>query len=388
MLIAMFCAGVATFAQLYSPQPVLPSISADLGVDAASGALMVSAGTLGLALFALPWTYVADRWGKVPAMITAVCAATLLGLIIPWIPQYGLLLGLRFLQGAALAGMAGVAVAYITEETHALHAGLATGLYVSGTTIGGLSGRLIAGPLTQLTGDWRMALTGVSVVGAGAAVAFVVLVPRARRFSPAPAQGALRQTVDRIAGHLRNPAMLSLFLLAFILMGAFVTVYNYVSYKLEAPPYLLSQTAIALIFLAYLSGTFTSTAAGRLVARWGAMRVTTLGIAVMLLGLGLTVLQPFGWVLTGIVLLTMGFFAAHSVASGWTGQLAGAARAQGTALYNVFYYLGSALVGWLGGFFYEAGGWPLTGAFCAVLVVAGSAVALPVLRRGSGERHS
>ena len=181
--------------------------------------------------------------------------------------------------------------------------------------------------------------------------------------------------------------MLSLFLLALILMGAFVTVYNYVSYKLEAPPYLLSQTAIALIFLAYLSGTFTSTAAGRLVARWGAMRTTTLGIAVMLLGLGLTVLEPFGWVLTGIVLLTMGFFAAHSVASGWTGQLAGDARAQGTALYNVFYYLGSALVGWLGGFFYEAGGWPLTGSFCAVLVVAGSLVALPVLRRRSGERH-
>ncbi|MCP3426427.1 MFS transporter [Rothia sp. AR01] len=349
MLVAMFCAGVATFAQLYAPQPVLPSISDALGVDAASGALMVSAGTLGLALFALPWTYVADRWGKVPTMIAAVCAATVLGLLIPWVPQYGVLLLLRFVQGAALAGMAGVAVAYIAEETHALHAGIATGLYVSGTTIGGLSGRLIAGPLAQASGDWRIALTGVSVVGAAAAVAFVVLVPRARRFTPSPARGALRQTASRVAGHLRNPRMLSLFLLAFILMGAFVTVYNYVSFKLEAPPYLLSQGAIALIFLAYLSGTFTSTAAGRLVARWGQLRVTVLGILVMLLGLGLTVLDPFGWVLTGIVLLTMGFFAAHSVASGWTGQLAGAARAQGTALYNVFYYLGSALIGWRGG---------------------------------------
>ncbi|SQC37543.1 Inner membrane transport protein ynfM [Rothia kristinae] len=132
MLIAMFCAGLATFAQLYSPQAVLPSIARDLGVDAASAALMVSAGTLGLALFALPWTYLADRWGKVRAMEIAVVSATVLGLVIPWIPHFGSVLVLRLAQGAALAGMAALAVSYISEETHALHAGAATGLYVAG----------------------------------------------------------------------------------------------------------------------------------------------------------------------------------------------------------------------------------------------------------------
>lgn len=381
MLAAMFCAGVATFAQLYSPQAVLPSMAADLHQDAASVALMVSAATLGLALFALPWTYVADRRGKVRSMETAVVAATVLGLVIPWVPSFGLMLVLRLAQGAALAGMAGLAVAYITEETHVLHAGAATGLYVSGTTIGGLSGRLLAGPVAQYSGSWRIAITAVSLLAAVAAVAFILLIPRARRFEPVPHTGAIQETGHRIATHLRNPSMLSLFLLAFTLMGAFVTVYNYVGFKLEAPPYLLSQTAIAMLFLAYLSGTFTSTAAGRLAVRWGRLHLMVFGILVMLAGIGLTMARPLVVVILGLVLLTMGFFAAHSVASAWTGKEAGVAKAQGTALYNVCYYAGSALIGWVGGFFFSAGGWTLTGLFCILLVACGSAVAVTVLHR-------
>lgn len=381
MLVAMFCAGVATFAQLYSPQAVLPSISRDLGIDAAAAALMVSAGTLGLALFALPWTYAADRWGKVRTMEAAVVLATALGLVIPWVPHFGALLVLRLAQGAALGGMAGVAVAYIVEETHVLSVGLATGLYVSGTTVGGLSGRLLSGPVAQATGSWREAVMAVSVLGAVAAVLFMVLVPRARRFVPVPSAGALRRTASRIGGHLRNPSTVSLFLLAFVLMGAFVTVYNYVGFTLEAPPYLLTQTQIALLFLAYLSGTVASTVGGRIAARWGRLRVVLAGIATMVAGILLTTARPLPVVVLGLVLLTIGFFAAHAVASAWTGVVAGAAKAQGTALYNVFYYTGSALVGWIGGYFYAAGGWPATGVFCIVLVVLGGAVAGWVLHR-------
>ncbi|OAX52847.1 MFS transporter [Rothia kristinae] len=381
MLIAMFCAGLATFAQLYSPQAVLPSIARDLGVEAASAALMVSAGTLGLALFALPWTYLADRWGKVRAMEIAVVAATVLGLVIPWIPHFGTVLVLRLAQGAALAGMAALAVSYISEETHALHAGAATGLYVAGTSLGGLAGRLISGPMAEVTGSWRVAVMTVSVLAGAAAVAFIVLVPRARRFVPVPPEGALRETAHRIGLQLRNPAMLSLFLLAFILMGAFVTVYNYVGFTLEAPPYLLSPSVIALLFLAYLSGTFASTTAARFSARFGRLHVVGACVAVMLVGIGLTLTRPLWLIVVGLVLLTMGFFAAHSVASGWAGLEAGVAKAQGTALYNVFYYAGSALVGWVGGFFYAAGGWLATGLFCAGLLVVGSAVACPVLHR-------
>ncbi|WP_238654504.1 MFS transporter [Rothia uropygialis] len=380
MLVAMFCAGVATFAPLYSPQAVLPSIASDLNRDVASVALIVSAATLGLALFALPWTYVADRWGKNRTMAIAIITATLLGLLIPWVPHFGMLLFFRFVQGAALAGLAGVAVAFITEETQPLHAGAATGLYVSGTTIGGLAGRLISGPVAQFTDNWRIAIVSVAVLATAAAVAFLILLPKARRFTPVPASGAIRTTLGRIGGHLRSPGMVSLFLLAFTLMGAFVTVYNYVGFKLELPPYSLSEVAISLLFLAYLSGTFTSSVAGRLAARFGRLTTILMSMFVMIAGVLLTTTAPLVLVVIGLVLLTMGFFAAHSAASAWTGLLAGDGKAQGTAMYNLFYYAGSAVVGWAGGFFYIAGGWILTGWFCIAVVAFGALFSGVVLR--------
>jgi MFS family permease len=61
LLAALACAGIATFAQLYSPQAVLPLISSDLDVGAASAALVISASTVGLAIGVIPWSALADR---------------------------------------------------------------------------------------------------------------------------------------------------------------------------------------------------------------------------------------------------------------------------------------------------------------------------------------
>ena len=68
LLAALFCAGVATFAQLYSPQAVLPLISADLRIGAAEAALTISASTVGLAIGVIPWSTLADRIGRVRAI--------------------------------------------------------------------------------------------------------------------------------------------------------------------------------------------------------------------------------------------------------------------------------------------------------------------------------
>src|SRR5258708_39880387 len=81
LLAALFCAGVATFAQLYSPQAVLPLISKDLGVGAANAALMVSASTVGLAIGVIPWSALADRIGRGKAISISVTVATLVGML-------------------------------------------------------------------------------------------------------------------------------------------------------------------------------------------------------------------------------------------------------------------------------------------------------------------
>ena len=98
VLIGLAAAGMATFAQLYSVQGVLPGIARDLDITASSAALTVSAATLGLAAAVIPWSAAADRFGRLPVMRVAIVAAVILGLLVPFSPDLPILLMLRFAE--------------------------------------------------------------------------------------------------------------------------------------------------------------------------------------------------------------------------------------------------------------------------------------------------
>ncbi|MBT1002844.1 MFS transporter [Paenarthrobacter sp. DKR-5] len=375
---ALALAGVATFAQLYSPQGILPLVARDLSVTAAQAALSISVATLGLAAAVLPWSFAADRMGRVRAMATAVIAATVLGLLVPLAPDFGTLLVLRGLEGAALGGIPALAVAYLNEEVHRSHAVLAAGTYVAGTTIGGLSGRLIAGPVAQLAG-WRAGTLAVSLCAAAAAAGFLLLTPRQLRFTPSALRP--RAAFALLGLQLRRPVLLALYGQAFLLMGGFVAVYNYLGFRLEARPYLLPTSLVSLMFIAYLAGTVSSRRAAQLTARFGRRAVLLGGHATMAAGLLITLAGPLPLVLAGLVVLTAGFFAAHSIASGWTGAAADTGKAQAASLYNLAYYSGSSLLGWAAGFAFQAFGWTALALSVLGLTVLAALTARAVLPR-------
>ena len=71
------------------------------------------------------------------------------------------------------------------------------------------------------------------------------------------------------------------------------------------------------------------------------------------------------------------------MASSWAGVAARGGRAQSTSLYNLGYYGGSSLFGWLAGLLFEAAGWAATVLGIAALVLCATAVAVLVLRRAA-----
>jgi predicted MFS family arabinose efflux permease len=378
VLAGLAFAGVATFAQLYSTQAVLPIMATDLRITAAEAALTISLATVGLAVTVIPWSFLADRIGRVRAMAIGISAATVLGLLVPLAGSFEVLLGLRLLEGMALGGIPAIAIAYLNEEVNKAHAALAAGSYVAGTTLGGLAGRLVAGPVGELWG-WRAAALAVSLLATVAAVLFLLLVPKARGFTPAQAAG-LRGASRTLAGHLRNPRLLALYVQAFLMMGGFVAVYNYLGFRLAGPGFGLPATLISLIFLAYLSGTVSSRWAAALTLRFGRRNVLLAGVLLMVAGLALTLTQPLALILLGLVVFTGGFFAAHSIGAGWTGSIATSGRAQAASLYNLSYYLGSSVIGWAGGLVFQSWGWPalaLTVMVLACLTAVTVAVAHP-----------
>ncbi len=378
LLLGLFLAGVATFAQLYSPQGLLPLISGELGIVASDAALMISLATLGLALGVIPWSYAGDRLGRKRAMGWAILAASVCALLSATMPGIGGVLTFRLLEGFALGGVPALALAYLNEEVHAASSARAAGTYIAGTTLGGLAGRLVAAPVGEWLG-WRTGLLTVTVLAIACAVAFLLLAPTARGFTPH--RTTLRGAVAALSGNLRSGPLLLIYAQGFLLMGGFVAMYNYLGFHLAGPPYHLPLTVVSFVFLAYLAGTWTSPLAGRLAGRYGRRPVLLVCTAVMAAGVLLTLVPWLPVVLVATVLFTGGFFAAHAVASGWAGAAAVAGRAQSTALYNFGYYAGSSLFGWLGGVFLTAAGWPgavlMTAALTGVALVLGWFIRTP-----------
>ncbi|WP_076260007.1 MFS transporter [Intrasporangium flavum] len=378
ILVGLGAAGIATFAQLYSPQGLLPTLARGLGVDAAEAALSVSVATLGVALAVLPWSWVADRVGRLRAMQVAIIASTLLGVAVALAPNLPALLGLRLVEGMALGGLPALAVTYLHDEVHASHTAAAAAAYISGTTVGGMTGRLVAGPLAGVIG-WRGALLAVAALCAVASAVFLRLMPRARGWAPT-GRATLAVVLAGVRTSVRDPWLLALYAQGALLMGGFVAVYNYLAFRLEGPEFALPATIGSLIFAAYAAGTVSSRLTGRLVPRFGRRAVLVGGTATMVAGAVATLSGALVIVVAGLLVFTAGFFAAHATASAWVGARATTGRAQATALYNVAYYSGSAVVGWLLGYAWSGRGWAGVVASVVTLAVVALGVALSALR--------
>ncbi len=367
MLVGLGAAGVATFAQLYAPQGLLPTLADDLRISASQAALSLSVATWGVALSVLPWSLLADRLGRLRAMKIAISTAAVAGLLVALSPGLESLLAVRFFEGVALGGLPALAMTYLHDEVHPRSTAAAAAAYISGTTIGGASGRLLAGPLTELIG-WRLALAAVAAVCLGAALIFLRLMPPARTYVPQPRTdwSGLAGTVRRC---LSDRTLLALYAQPLLIMGGLVAVYNYLGFRLEGPGFGLPVIAASLIFAAYGAGTVSSRLVGRGVPRFGRRPVLITGLLTMITGTLLTLSAWLPLVIAGLVILTAGAFVVHAVASAWVGHHARVGRAQATALYNVSLYTGSAVIGWVAGFGWVAFGWSATVGVVVVLAV-------------------
>jgi YNFM family putative membrane transporter len=316
---------------------------------------------------------ISDRVGRRQMMTLSLFAASTLTLLSTLIPGWHALLVSRLLTGIALAGIPAVAMAYVAEEVDPICIGGAMGLYIAGSAIGGMVGRLAASVISDWLG-WRAALAIIGGCSLTGALIFWRTAPPSRSFVARKHDWASFSASLR---HLRSDAALPwLYTAGFLLMGALVTAYNYVSFYLLRPPYSLSQSAVGAIFLFYIVGSFSSTWFGQLAGRLGRRRVFWIPILTFLAGVALTAFSPLACVILGIGVLTAGYFGAHSVASSWVSRRGRAARAQASAFYLSFLYVGSSVLGSAGGVAWSRAGWLGVASFIGVLLVFALLIAL------------
>ncbi|WP_419721525.1 MFS transporter [Pantoea vagans] len=370
--LALFSAGLATFALLYCVQPILPVLSQQFGVSPATSSLSLSISTGLMALGLLVTGPLSDAIGRKSVMVTALMLAAICTLISATMTSWHGILIMRALLGLSLSGVAAVGMTYLSEEMDARVVAFSMGLYISGNSIGGMSGRLLSGVLTDLF-SWRIAVAVIGCFSLASALMFWKILPASRHFRPITLRP--RNLLINFRLHWRDPGLPWLFAEGFLLMGAFVTLFNYIGYRLLDAPWHLSQAVVGLLSVVYLTGSWSSPKAGALTGRLGRGPVMLGATAIMLLGLLVTAFDSLWLILPGMMMFTAGFFAAHAVASGWIGPRARRARGQASSLYLFSYYVGSSVAGTLGGLFWHNFGWSGVTLFISVLLILALLVA-------------
>ena len=364
--LALFSAGLATFALLYCVQPILPVLSQEFGVSPAESSFSLSISTGLMAVGLLFTGPLSDAIGRKSVMVVALLLAAIFTLLSAMMTSWHAILIMRALIGLSLSGVAAVGMTYLSEEIHPSVVAFSMGLYISGNSIGGMSGRLLSGVITDFS-SWRVAVMAIGCFALASALMFWKILPASRHFRPASLRP--RNLLINFRLHWRDQGLPLLFAEGFLLMGAFVTLFNYIGYRLLSAPWSLSQAVVGLLSVVYLTGSWSSPKAGALTAKYGRGPVMLGATAIMFCGLLITAFTSIWLILVGMMLFAAGFFAAHAVASGWIGARARRAKGQASSLYLFSYYVGSSVAGTLGGVFWHNYGWMGITVFISALLL-------------------
>ncbi len=364
--LAVAVAGFATFVNLYPPQAILPLLAASFGIGLPQTSLSITVPLFAVATVAPFAGAVSDRLGRKRIVVVATILLTLPTLLVATAQTFATLLAWRFLQGLLLPFIFAVTVAYIADETEGTEAIQTTGLYASGTIVGGFCGRFFAGILSDFFG-WRAAFASLAVLTAAAAAIVAALLPKERRFRPM--RGGLAVMLRAYRAHLQNARLLATCAVGFGMLFSLVASFTFVNFRLAAAPFDLGPAQQGAVFAVYLLGAVAAPLAARLVAAIGRRRTLVYAVAVGIAGQLLTLLPSLTAVIAGLGATCIGLFVTQALALSFIGTAARQARSAAVGLYVAIYYVGGALGGVVPIPLWQHAGWPgVVAEVCAVMV--------------------
>jgi YNFM family putative membrane transporter len=360
--LAVGLAGYCTFINLYSPQAILPLLSQEFGAGAAEISAIITASTLAVALTA-PFTgAVADVLGRKRVIVTSMLLLAIPTVMAALAPTLAALIFWRFVQGLVMPPVFAVTIAYIGDEWPAHEAAAAAGVYTSGASLGGFSGRFIAGIVADI-GGWRAAFMVLAAMTLAGGIAVSILLPREKKF--VRSEGLIASARQMLA-HFRNKQLLATYAVGFGVLFNFIATFTYISFRLAADPYDLSATWLGIIFVVYLTGSALTPLTGWAVSRFGRRRFMVRVIAVWIAGIALTLASPLWAIIAGLAICAGCGLMCQSISTGYVTITAKAGRSSAVGLYVTSFYTGGSFGAALGGMTWTVGGW----AACAAMVMA------------------
>ncbi len=369
--LAVGLAGYCTFINLYSPQALLPSLAAEFSVSAAAISATMTAGTLAVAMTAPFSGAAADVLGRKRVITAAMLALVIPTLMIAMAPDLPSLVAWRFIQGLTLPPIFAVIIAYIGDEWPAAEVAGMAGVYTSGASLGGFSGRFVTGVLSDMIG-WRSAHVVLALITLAAAGAVAALLPRERHFvRSASFLASLKQMLQ----HLRNSQLVATYAVGFGTLFNFIATFTYINFVLAAPPFSFSATLLGAVFLVYLLGSAITPMTGRFIHRLGRRSFMIGNCVVWMGGILLTLIPSLVAIIAGLAICAVCGLTAQAVSTGYVTLTATEGRSSAVGLYVTFFYIGGSFGAFLPGLAWEAAGWPA----CVALICAMTALIAAVV---------
>jgi len=409
-------AGFAAFLDLYATQPLLPLLSRTFGASAFQAGLTITAPTLAMAIAAPGVGRLADSLGLRRVIVGAAFALAIATALAATSATLEQLIFWRFIQGIVTPGIVAGTIAYVHEVWPASHSGRATASYMTGTVLGGFTGRAIAG-LVAASAGWQAALLTLGGLTGAIAAALWIWMPSessavawsdrpedrgpqrgsragvASRPSDGPkpvahgkpkSDSAAERGLGRAAALFRNRRLVATFGVGFCVLFTQVAMFTYVTFHLAAPPYGLSTVALGWLFVVYLVGAVITPFGGGWVDRYG--HRVGIGAAMAIGGGGalLTLARPLPAIVAGLALCATGVFISQSTASSFIGAVTTRDRALAVGMYSTFYYGGGSAGAALPAAVWTRGGWPACVALVVVVQIVGVAIATTQWKSAAG----
>jgi predicted MFS family arabinose efflux permease len=361
---AVALGGFCSFINLYAPQALLPELARQFGVGAADISAIMTAGTLAIALSAPFAGTVADVLGRKWVITTSMAIASVPGVLIALSPDVETIIGLRFVQGLLLPPIFTVVVAYIGDEWTPQEAAGVAGIYVMGASVGGIFGRVVPGIIADFA-NWRVGFMVLAAITLVATIVVALVLPREKNFARSH---GLAASARQMLAHFRNPQLVGTFVIGFGVLFGFISTFTYIAFRLAAPPYSLSNSALGFLFTAHLVGALVSPLVGRGIAALGRRGLVFTLLTVWLLGVLLLLASPLPVIIAGLVLSGSCGLLVQAVSTGVVTTTATEGRSSAVGLYTTSFYVGGSLGAFLPGLTWERFGWPMVVAEVVVML--------------------
>jgi len=366
--------GVCAFLELYCTQPLLPLLTRLFHASKTGVGMTVSAATLGVALSAPFFGALTERLARKRVIVASLVGISLPTLLAATSATLGQLVFWRFLQGIMVPGIVAVVITYIGEEWPPHRVALVMSFYVSGTALGGFTGRVASGILADWF-SWRVSFLVIGIAALAGAGAVAAWLPHGRPRPPVPAKADKPSFPRQVRDFFHNRRLVATFAVGFNVLFSLVGVFTWITFHLSAPPFLLSTTALSSLFFVYLIGLVVTPAAGFLITRVGLRAGIAGAICCSITGVLLTLAPSLRVVILGLTLLSTGVFISQTASQSHLRVAAPpGARVTAAGIYLTCYYLGGTAAGVLPGAFWALGKWPA----CVAFIVAMQAIALSI----------